>query len=73
MRGVGLQVHRRVDDQLAAIVVGRGFADGLAQDVEKGGQNVERLAGVPLGRAFKSLPRLISSGPSDSGLSSTRA
>ena len=44
--GVGLEIHRRVDEQLAALVVVGHFADQLAQHVEKRAQNVERFAAV---------------------------
>ena len=44
--GVGLQVHRGVHQQLAALVVVRHLAGGLAQHVEEGGEDVERLAAV---------------------------
>ena len=71
--GVGFQIHRRIDDQFASIIVVRHFADRFAQNVEKCSQISNDLRVYPLAAAFKSFPRLISSCPSDSGLSSTRA
>jgi hypothetical protein len=42
--GVGFQVHRRVPQRLAALIVVRRLADRLAQNVKEGRNDVKRFA-----------------------------
>ena len=74
LRGVRLQVHRGVDEHLAALVIVGHLGRRLAEHVEERGQDVERLAACsrsgPSGAAG---PRHTSPSSSDSGLCSIRA